>query len=101
MAGQAHAASGLVTEGQQQVAQAGGKAAQRVVAGTARRDSMARQIGSNDGVAMRERLEYAAPVLLAARHPVDQQQDRPFAATEIAHLPTVHLHRLEAHVRQL
>ena len=68
-----------MAEGEQQVAQAAGEGAERVVAAAGRRGAVAGQVGGDHGVVARQRLDHRFPVLAGAGHAVDQQQDRPGA----------------------
>ena len=73
----------LVAERQQQVAQAAGQRADRVVAATGLGGTVAGKIGGDHGVVAGQRLDHLAPVLACAGDAVDQQQHRPLAGLHV------------------
>ena len=81
---------------EQQVAQAGGEAAQRVVAAARLRLAVAGQVGGDHGVVARQRLDHRRASSRRARHAVDQQQHRALAAAEVADRAPVDGHGLDS-----
>ena len=86
-----------MAERDQQVAQAGGEGPEGVVAATGRRRAVPGKIGCDDGVVSRERLDHRLPVLIRARHPVDQEQQGAAARLGVGHRAAVERHRLGLH----
>ena len=79
----------LVSERDQQIAQSSRERPDRVVAGTGRRRAMPGQIGRDNGVVPRQRLDHRLPVFEVAGHPVDQQQHRAAARLRVGQRPAV------------
>jgi hypothetical protein len=66
----------FVAERDQQVAKARRVGAEAVIAAAGLRGAVPGQVGGDHGVAAGQRLDHLAPVVGAAGHPVDEQQDR-------------------------
>jgi hypothetical protein len=77
---------------EQQIAQADSEATDRVVTVTRCRRAVPGQVGRHHRVAARQRIDHVPPILIAAPHPMDQQQYRASARLHVGH-PAAVQHR--------
>ena len=89
----------VVAERAEEVANAAGVGAERVVAARLRRFAVAEQVGRDDGVVLRERLHHVRPRLRAAGDPVDQHQHGTPARAAVTHCVSVESDLLVVHLR--
>ena len=87
----------LVPEDEQQVAEQGRVGAQRIVAGRLRRLPVAEKIRREDREPAGQAGADRRPCRRAARHPVDEQEDGPFAGKAEPHPMAMQGHGMELH----
>ena len=86
-----------MAEHEEKIAEPRGEPAHGVIPAAGRRQAVAGEVGDDHGVIARQRLDHRPPVLGAAAHTVDQEQDRARAGFGVAHRAAVQRLGLDLH----